>query len=70
MSAEQYYAQAPSIITISEADHFAFGSLGRAELIASLLPVIRNHARNGFRKPREVARLLNKAGVRTAIGTQ
>jgi hypothetical protein len=40
----------------------------RDAFVASLAPVIRAYAKSRFRKPKDVARLLNNRGKRTAIG--
>lgn len=54
--------------TKRELAHFCFGQHTQKELLARLAPLVRQYARAGIRKPAEVARLLNRADVRTACG--
>lgn len=55
-------------ISKEELDHFSFGNRTREVVLDELEPLLRGYAKNGLRKPRDVARLLNKAGVKTACG--
>jgi hypothetical protein len=54
----------------AEAFHFAIGDRTREAMLTTLGPIVRNYARSGFRKPRDVARLLNHANIRTADGVE
>lgn len=53
-------------MTRAEVYHFAFGNRTQEQTIARLTPIVREYARAGFRKPKDVARLLNHANIRTA----
>jgi len=55
-------------ISNEELDHFSFGERTRDVMLDELEPLLRSYAKNGFRLPKDVARLLNKAGVKTACG--
>lgn len=55
-------------IAQEELDHFSFGERTREIMLNELEPILRGYAKNGFRLPKDVARLLNKAGVKTACG--
>jgi hypothetical protein len=68
MSKEAFYEQTEIVLTEEETAHFHFDAIGRSLLLDRLRPVIYGYAKNGFRKPRDVARLLNKAGLTTACG--
>ena len=57
-------------ISKEELDHFGFGSRTREVVLTELEPLLRGYAKNGFKTPKDVARLLNKAGVKTACGEQ
>jgi hypothetical protein len=48
--------------------NFHFGSNDVATFIDHLAPSVRLYAKNGFRKPADVSRLLNKENKRTACG--
>lgn len=48
--------------------HFGIGDEGREAFVAELLPMIRAFARAGYRKPRDVSRLLNRSRVKTFAG--
>ena len=52
----------------SELTHFEFGAATWAIKSVALVPIVRLYARNGFRKPTDVSRLLNQNQVRTACG--
>jgi hypothetical protein len=56
------------LIAKQELDHFSFGAVQRDQFLASLEPVVRNFAENGFKHPKDVSRLLNKNGLKTACG--
>jgi hypothetical protein len=62
------YNQTKITMTASEQCHFDFGSVRKADLLASLKPVIRIFARGGIRTPRAVAKALNREGTYTACG--
>lgn len=55
-------------ISQQELAHFSFGAITRDILLDQLAPIVRAYADAGFGSPKEVARLLNKNGVRTACG--
>ena len=48
--------------------HFAFGANDLQSTIGKLRPIIREYAKSGVRKPKDVAHELNAAGMRTACG--
>jgi hypothetical protein len=48
--------------------HFHFGKNDVASFVDKIEPTVRLYARNGFRKPSDVSRLLNKEQKRTACG--
>ena len=56
------------IITKREQAHFSLGHVTREVFLARLAPTIQQYARAGIRKPAEVAKLLNRAGIRTSCG--
>ncbi len=62
MSKEEFYAGYNITLTKAEWLHFSPG------LVSRLRPVVREFAKNGFRKPRDVSRLLNKFEITTACG--
>ena len=70
MSKEEFYEQTKIVLTKEELAHFNFGSTDKISFLDQLRPVIRRYAKNGFRKPSDVSRLLNKAGVTTACGAR
>lgn len=55
-------------ISKQELVHFSFGGRSKDRVLDDLEPVVWKLAENGFRKPADVARLLNKQGIRTACG--
>lgn len=55
-------------ISKEELAHFSFGERTRDAMLDELEPLLRTYARNGFKSPKDVARLLNKAGIKTACG--
>ena len=57
-------------ISRQELEHFSFGARTREAVLDELEPLLRGYAKNGFRLPKDVSRLLNKAGVKTARGEQ
>jgi hypothetical protein len=57
-----------SVLSHAEEVHFAVGTSRHDEWLDSVEPMVRAFARNGFRKPVDVSRLLNKQQVRTAAG--
>jgi len=57
-----------SVLAKAEEAHFALGTSRQDQWLDSIEPAVKAFARNGFRKPVDVSRLLNKQGVRTAVG--
>lgn len=57
-------------ISKEELNHFSFGSRTREVVLTEVEPLVRGYAKNGFKTPKDVARLLNKANVKTACGEQ
>lgn len=55
-------------MTKGEYPNFEFGQQTLNVTINRLQPLVRSYAKAGFRKPVDVARLLNKAGEKTACG--
>lgn len=55
-------------ISQQELAHFSFGAVTQDILLEELEPIVGAYAVAGFRAPKEVARLLNKNGVKTACG--
>lgn len=55
-------------MTKGEYPNFEFGQQTLDVTINRLQPLVRSYAKAGFRKPVDVARLLNKAGEKTACG--
>ena len=68
ISREQYNEQTSISLSSAERAHFAFGATTMDLLLERLRPRVRLMAQNRFRKPRDVSRLLNKEGLRTACG--
>jgi hypothetical protein len=68
ISREEFYSGTAIDLTEAEVKHFHFGSHDVASFVDKLEPTVRLYAKNGFRKPRDVSRLLNKEGKRTACG--
>ena len=68
ISREHYYEQTSIALSSAERAHFAFGATTMELLLERLRPRVRLMAQNRFRKPRDVSRLLNKEGLRTACG--
>jgi hypothetical protein len=68
MSKEEFYSGTRIELTEAEVKHFHFGSNDVATFVDRLEPTIRLYAKNGFRKPADVSRLLNKENKRTACG--
>ena len=56
------YKERPPALTRRERSHFEFGSIGLSTFISRLSPIVRELSRAGFRKPKDVARLLNLKG--------
>jgi len=65
---EEYQAQTRISMSKAELGHFECGATSKSDVLDALRPHIKIMARNGFRKPRDVARLLNKQGIKTASG--
>ncbi len=59
-----------TVISKQELAQFNHGAKTRDVLLDELEPVVRSFAKNGFRSPNDVSRLLNKQGLRTATGEQ
>ncbi|WP_066682872.1 hypothetical protein [Caulobacter sp. CCH9-E1] len=59
-----------TVISKQELAQFSHGAKTRDALLDELEPVVRSLAKNGFRSPKDVSRLLNKQGLRTATGEQ
>jgi|GEM_PF-6788875 len=57
-----------SVLSETEKAHFAVGTSRHDVWLDSIEPLVRTMARNGFRKPIDLSRLLNKQHVRTAAG--
>lgn len=55
-------------MSAAELVHFSFGGRSKDRVLDDLEPIVRKLADNGFRKPADVARLLNKQAVKTACG--
>lgn len=55
-------------ISRQERRHFNFGAVTQDILLEQLAPSVRAYAVAGFGSPKEVARLLNKNGLKTACG--
>jgi hypothetical protein len=70
MSKEDFYKGIKIVLTKAERVHFEMGSNDKFTLLDKVEPAVRSYARNGFRRPKDVARLLNKAGVTTACGAK
>lgn len=60
----------PIPMTRDESYHYGHGNIDRAQFLARLRPMVRDLSRNGLRKPKQVAHMLNKKGVRTAAGVR
>jgi hypothetical protein len=67
-SKEEFYAGIKIVLTREEQAHFELGTLDKASFLDRIEPHVRSFAKNGFRKPKEVAYLLNKGGIKTACG--
>jgi len=68
VSKEEFYSGTRIELTEAEVQHFHFGTNDVASFIDQIEPTIRLYAKNGFRKPSDVSRLLNKEHKRTACG--
>jgi hypothetical protein len=64
----ELYKHHPPALTRQERSNFEFGAIVLQKFIAELAPVVRQLSKAGFRKPKDVARLLNKKAVFTASG--
>jgi hypothetical protein len=62
------YKEHPPALTRQERLHFEFGAVYLDSFIARLSPIVRQLSAAGFRKPKDVARLLNKRRIFTASG--
>lgn len=60
------FAELP--LAAEEIGNFHCGAITPEKLADRLRPTVRDLARNGFRKPADVAKLLNRSDVRTANG--
>lgn len=68
MDKNDFYSGTKIELTEAEVNHFHFGANDVASFTAELEPIIRVYAKNGFRKPADVSRLLNKDNRLTACG--
>lgn len=68
MSKEDFYSGTRIELTEAEVKHFHFGTNDVATFVDQIEPTILLYAKNGFRKPADVSRLLNKENKRTACG--
>ena len=66
----ELYRDHPPALTRLERSNFEFGAIGLQRFIVELAPVVRQLSKAGFRKPKDVARLLNKKAVLTASGAR
>jgi len=57
-------------MTRKEMAHFHSKHRSVQQLCDDMLPVVRAYARDGFRKPRQVAEMLNRDGHRTVLGAK
>jgi hypothetical protein len=64
------YRDHPPVLTRQERSNFEFGAIELKGFIVELAPVVRQLSKAGFRKPKDVARLLNKKSVLTASGAR
>jgi hypothetical protein len=64
----ELYKEHPPALTKEERAQFEFGAVNLKSFISRLSPVVRELSKAGFRKPKDVARLLNKKGIYTATG--
>ena len=70
MSREDFNKQTRITLAKDEVGHFQAGQITKEKFLDELRPLIKCMARNRFRKPADVARLLNKWGIKTASGAQ
>jgi hypothetical protein len=70
MSKEAFFSQTNITMAKDEVAHFQLAAVGLDQFIEALRPIVRSAAKNGFRKPSDVSRLLNKWKVTTACGSQ
>jgi hypothetical protein len=68
MSKEDFYSGTKIELTEAEVKHFHFGTNDVATFVDHIELTIRLYAKNGFRKPADVSRLLNNENKRTACG--
>lgn len=68
VSKEEFYSGTRIELTEAEVQHFHFGTNDVVSFTDQIEPTIRLYAKNGFRKPSDVSRLLNKEHKRTACG--
>lgn len=64
------YAEMPPALTKNERTHFELGNKDATTFVDRIRPSILDLVKAGFRKPRDVSRLLNKQRVTTARGAQ
>jgi hypothetical protein len=70
VSSSELYAQGAKIV-LTRSDLINLSPSGReVEWFETLRVAVQAMANNGFRKPRDVARLLNAQGYRTAVGNR
>ena len=70
LSKQDFHKGIKIVLTKAERAHFEIGSNNKFALLNRVEPLVRSFARNGFRKPKDAARLLNKVGVTTARGAK
>lgn len=68
VSAQELYENGKIALTRAEKRHFEFGAVTVAALFARTVPRIMHYNANGFKKPGDIAKLLNEEDVRTACG--
>jgi hypothetical protein len=64
------YEGTSPVFSTADVPHFDYGNITKAALIEKLRGVIGSLAKNGFKKPADVAPLLNKFNYTTACGAQ
>jgi hypothetical protein len=69
-AADAYSKETPPILTKNERLHFGLGDEDKNSFLEQVRPLVRSYAKNGFRKPLDVSRLMNKAHVTTACGSK
>jgi hypothetical protein len=70
LSAEELRLFTKTKISEQELSHFSFGERTRDAFLGELEPIIHSYAKGGFQSPKDISRLLNKNGWKTACGDQ